>query len=521
MSMASGKRAGSAQQQRGTGILPSEDADFPVGESPWVPALNATDGPLYLALAAAIEGAMASGELPPGTRLPPQRWLAGALGITAGTVNRGYAIARERGLVTGEVGRGTFIRDTGQPVATVVDLKAAKPSLSPASPVTASVSGPLPSPRDPIAQPVPGRLINLTCFRNPVSGLNDMLGAAMVEAAGRVAALPLHFYPPVAGSRSQRRSAATWVKGFGVEASAETVMVTTGAQHAIFLTLKALTSPGDTILAEAVAYSGVKTIAALLGLRLVGVPMDGQGIDPDAFERLAVETGARLAILQPSLHNPTVQQMPQDRRQQVAVVARKLSLTIVEDDTAAAALEERPLPIAGLVPERTVFINSPSKCISPALRFGVIAAPATLLDRIEDTAHLSDLSTPPFSGELLSVLVESNLADQCIAAYRGEMARRYAIAGAALGGLAYSGHPAAFHLWLSLPNHWEARDFAAAVRDGGVLVAPSDDFAIQPGSVAQAVRISVNGDATTAELTYAMDVIAGLARARRRTFMVV
>ncbi|CAO3424616.1 aminotransferase-like domain-containing protein [Azospirillum doebereinerae] len=484
------------------------------GGAPWVPVLERTDGPLYLALAAAIESAVDGGELPPGFRLPPQRWLANALGITAGTVNRGYAIARERGLVTGEVGRGTFIREGERSIATVA------PALLPPGPVTAVPVAA--EPRLPAPEPMAVRTVDLSCFRSPVAGLDDLLAPVFAEAALRVARLPLHRYPPVAGHRPHREAAARWLRRFGLEVPADRVMVTTGAQHAIFLTLKALTSPGDAVLTEAVTYSGVKTMAELLGLRLVGVPMDGEGLDPAALERLAGETRARLLVTQPSLHNPTVQRMPPERRQRVAATARAFDLTVVEDDTAAGALADRPAAIAALAPERSVFIASPAKCISPALRVGVLAAAPDLLERIEDTAHLGDLAIPPFAGELLSVMVEDGTADRVVAAYRAVMEERYAIAEAALRGQSYSGHPAAFHLWLHLPESWSARDFAMAAREDGILVVPADNFAVGDATP-RAVRVSVNGNATAEELRRSLESLARLAGTtrRRRLFTVV
>ncbi|MBP2231868.1 DNA-binding transcriptional MocR family regulator [Azospirillum agricola] len=475
------------------------------GGAPWVPVLERTDGPLYLALAAAIESAIASGELPPGFRLPPQRWLANALGITAGTVNRGYAIARERGLVTGEVGRGTFIREGERSIATV----------PPASPLPVMAEPRLPAP-----EPLAVRPVDLSCFRSPVAGLDGLLAPVFAEAAARVARLPPHRYPPVAGHRPHREAAARWLRRFGLEVPADRVMVTMGAQHATFLTLKALTNPGDAVLTEAVTYSGVKTMAELLGLRLVGVPMDGEGLDPAALERLAGETRARLLVTQPSLHNPTVQRMPAERRQRVAATARAFDLTVIEDDTAAAALADRPPAIAALAPERSVFIASPAKCISPALRVGVLTAAPDLLERIEDTAHLADLAIPPFAGELLAVMVEDGTADRVVAAYRAVMGERYAIAEAALRGQSHSGHPAAFHLWLHLPESWSARDFAAAAREEGILVVPADNFTVGDATP-RAVRVSVNGNATADELRRSMETLARLAGTRRRRLFTV
>ena len=81
----------------------------------WAPDLAARPGPRYRALVDALSEEVAEGLLPEGTRLPPQRDLAYRLGVTLGTVSRAYALAAARGLVTGEVGRGTFVRRRAAP----------------------------------------------------------------------------------------------------------------------------------------------------------------------------------------------------------------------------------------------------------------------------------------------------------------------------------------------------------------------------------------------------------------------
>ena len=505
-------------------LVPSGEDAGPI----WTPALERADGPLYLALAAAIENAVDSGELPAGFQLPPQRRLADALGITAGTVNRGYAIARERGLVTGEVGRGTFVR--GAPVgappsssggATAAFSAVATPCAPAASASVSAALAPQALASQALALPAgPSRGVDLSCFRSPLPDLNVRLAPAFAAAAERAAAAALHRYPPAAGRWEHREAGAQWLRRFGLSVAAEQTLITIGAQRAMFLALKALTKPGDAVLTEAVTYSGLVTVAESLGLRLIGAPMDGDGVDPDVLARLAQESGARVAFLQPSLHNPTTARMPEERRRRLAEIARSRGLTIIEDDTAAAALTERPPPLATLAPERTVFIAGPSKCLSPALRIGALAAPADLLERIEDLAHLIDLAPPPFVGDLLAALLADGLGEAVIADYRAAMAERYAVAQTVLAGRRFAGHPAAFYLWLDLPDSWSARDFAAAARDEGIWVAPADIFTVGPVAP-RAVRVSLNGNATVDQLRDGLATLARLSDARRRRFTVV
>src|SRR5690349_16733362 len=133
----------------------------------WIPDISKIDGPRYLAVAGAIANAIDSGELPPGSQLPPQRDLADKLGVTVGTIGRAYALAKKRRLVTGEVGRGTFVR------------------------------GPRPEGRG--ANIIPegdSRTIDLACYRSPVEGLTEALAKTFAEVGERSTLLPLHKYPP-------------------------------------------------------------------------------------------------------------------------------------------------------------------------------------------------------------------------------------------------------------------------------------------------------------------------------------
>ena len=139
----------------------------------------------------------------------------------------------------------------------------------------------------------------------------------------------------------------------------------TGSQHGLTVVLATLLEPGDLLLTESLTYAGVKSVAGLLHLRLKGLPIDAQGLRPEALEEACREGGAKALYLIPTHHNPTTAVMPEERRREIVAIARAHGLAIVEDDVHGLLPEERPRPIAALAPERSYYLTSTSKTLAP------------------------------------------------------------------------------------------------------------------------------------------------------------
>ena len=316
----------------------------------WMPELRGRNGPLYRAIADALSEDIDAGRLTPGTRLPTHRELAERVGVTVGTVTRAYAEAEKRGLVSGEVGRGTYVRDREVPVhmPTPVDL------AHDDSPVELGINAPATPEGDPASQALRRSLEELG--RTP--RLAELLG-----------------YQPAAGTTAHRVAGAAWAARFGLKARPEQVVVCAGGQHAMEVALAALTRPGDMLVTEALTYPGVKVLARRFQLRLQGVAMDAQGLVPEAFEA-ACRVGAKLLYTQPTCHNPTGAVQPEERRRKIADVARKYGVLVLEDDAYGLLPESRPPPLASFLPEASYFIAGVSKLLTPGLRIGYLVAPA-------------------------------------------------------------------------------------------------------------------------------------------------
>jgi DNA-binding transcriptional MocR family regulator len=441
----------------------------------WLPDLAAFAGPRYAAIAEALAGDVRSGRLPPGARLPTHRDLAWRLGVTVGTVSRAYAEAERRGLIGGEVGRGTFVR--------------------------APEAG---------AVPRASELIELGVNRSPIQSEPACLARALEAIARGPALEDLLSYQPHAGRGADRAAVAAWLGRSGIEADPARVVITDGAQHALAVTVAALLRPGEALATESLCYPGFKALASLLGVRLVPVALDEEGLIPDALEAACRESSVRALYVVPTLQNPTGPVMPEARREQIARIAARHDVTIIEDDVNGFLLDDPPTPIACFAPEHSVYIGSASKSLAPGLRVGWAYAGSQKSERIAAAVRATTYTATPMMAEVMRRWVTSGDADRLVAEKRASVERRRAIANRILGPWHWEAHPRAFHLWLPLPEGWRAHEFAAIARRRGAVVTPGAAFFVGGGASPDAVRICLGAPASEAELVRGLEALAGV-----------
>ncbi len=444
----------------------------------WAPRLTGRKGPRYLAIVEALAEDFAAGELRDGSRLPTHRELAERLGVTVGTVSRAYAEAARRGLVSGEVGRGTFVRTFADPDDEgVVDLGQNHPP-------------------DPSTQPQRAALL-----------------AALASLTARADVARLLDYPAAGGNAADREAGASWIGRAGVEAAPDATLVCTGSQHGLTVVLATLLEPGDLLLSESLTYAGLKPVAGLLHLRLRGLPLDAHGLRPDALEDACREGGARALYLIPTHHNPTTAVMPEGRRREVVAVARTHGLAIVEDDVHGLLPPQRPLPIAALAPERTYYLTSTSKTLAPGLRIAYVLAPRAMVPRLTASLRATTWAVAPLTAAVASLWIRDGTAEALLEARRREARERQAIAVEKLRGADLETKPEAYYVWLRLPERWRGDAFAAEARARGVLVTPAEAFAVGREAAPHAVRLCLGAARTREALGRGLDVVAGLLQA--------
>jgi DNA-binding transcriptional MocR family regulator len=431
----------------------------------WLPNLDGRKGPVYRAIADAIDEDVERGNLRAGARLPPHRDLADHLGLTVTTITRAYAEASRRGLTSGHVGRGTFIR---------------------------------------------GREID----DGDSEGLLD-LGINILMPDKEIAQLEVHLmrrrtlpwmqllrYAPKRGHLRHRQAMAAWLAYLGLPANPEQIVLTAGAQHGLATTLAALLGPGETLLVEDLTYSGMRVLAQQLHVKVRSVAMDPEGLKPDALEAACRASRASVLYCMPRLQNPTSAVMSEKRRRQIAAVAEKCRLTVIEDDTYGFLSPER-WPLTRLIPHRCVFVTSLSKSLFPGMRLGCAVAPPAILDKISNAVWATMITTSSIGADLLSGWIEDGTAARIADWKRHEGAARQAIAKRLLAGQRYQTHPSSHHIWLSLPPRWSSEGFVAQARTRGVVLNASSEFAAGV-ELPKAVRLCIGTPRTRATLEQAL-----------------
>ncbi len=303
----------------------------------WIPTTSESAGPVYRQISDAIEADIASGRLRRGQQLPTHRALAQALGIDLTTVTRAYSDARHRGLIIARVGQGTFVSETTARATADIPL-AVKIDLSmnvPPQPIEAALD---------------------THIERGLASIHKRAGLSSF----------LNYQQP-GGSEEDRHVVSTWLRSRMPDAPLDRIAVYPGSQSSIFNILLSFVSPGDVVLTESLTFPGVKAAAERLGVRLVGVAMDEQGVLPDALSKACEHHKPKAVYLVPTMHNPTTATMGPLRRNEVADVLRKAGTMLIEDDAYGALEPSLPL-MAELLPKQTFLTVSLSKCIAPALR---------------------------------------------------------------------------------------------------------------------------------------------------------
>ncbi|ASR39093.1 GntR family transcriptional regulator [Prauserella marina] len=428
----------------------------------------------FRAIADSVAEDIARGRLRAGERLPPQRRFARQRGIAGSTAARVYGELAVRGLVVGEVGRGTFVRAGRLPPA---------PALS--EPATAAVDLEL---------------------NFPVLPGNADLLAPGLRALSRPGALAVAARPAtVAGTPRARAAAAGLLARAGWRPEPDRIMFAGNGRQAIAAAIGALLPRGGKLGVEPFTYPLVRGIAARFGVTLVPLDMDDDGLVPDGIR------GARphAVYLQPTLHNPLGGTMPAARRHEVATVLRDNDIPAIED-TIYAFLRAEP-PLAAYAPEHTVLVDSLSKRLLPGLTVGFAVAPPRWYEAVASSLRAGAFAAQTFALEVATGWMEDGSADAVQRTKPDDAARRQRIAAERLSGFDVHADPAAYHLWWRLPPSWRAETFVAAAARRGIAVSPGAAFVAGTAQSPDAVRLALAAPPEPT-LAAALDVLAGIAR---------
>lgn len=415
----------------------------------------------YKSLVDTLAAEIRDGRLAPGTRLPTHRKLAAREGVALVTATRVYAELEAMGLVSGETGRGTFVREALLPRNLGIDAYAT------ASDVT-----------------------DLNFNYPALPGQAAMLRAALRQLAAEADLEALLRYQPHGGRMPERATVARHLARQGLAVAAAQVALTGGAQHGLAVTAMALLKPGDVVAVDALTYPGFKLVAEAQHLELVPLPAAGAGPDLDALEALCRRRRVRAVYAMPTLHNPLGWVMSASRRRRLVAVARRHGLLLIEDAAYAFLDADPPPPLAALAPETTVHVSGLSKSVATGLRVGFVAAPAAWMPKLERAIRATTWNTPGAMTAIACGWLEDGTVARLEAEKREDAMRRQAIATEALAGLRCVRHPASYFLWLTLAEEVRADRVAKALMAERISVSTAEPFATT-AHVPHALRLAL------------------------------
>ncbi len=440
-------------------------------QSPWTPRLAPIDGQAHERLSTALVEDILSGELGAGARLPAHRALAAALGLSVGTVTRAYATLQRRGLARSEKGRGMFVTAGAPRSHSRVDLS-----------------------------------VNL-----PPPVLTSRMLADIIERIGTgIEADVFTAYIPAAGLPEHRlQLARTITDGRDLPVEPGQILMTTGAQHAIFVAFSS--APEGPVTLERFTYPGALSAARQLRRPLVPIRQDREGIVPEALEAaLARPEPPRVLYLVPSLQNPTGVTMGESRRRAIADIARAHDLTVVEDDVYAVFAPRTLPPIARLAPERTLYVGSLAKSLAPGIRVGYLVCPPARLEAASECLQATHSMATPLTALLMQHCLAEGLHTSIARSIRAEASRRNRLARAILGESVAQTQMEALHLWLPMKTA-KAREIARRAATMNILVPPPEAFMAEPAEEEAGLRLCL-GNVPDAELGPALEILARLVR---------
>lgn len=447
----------------------------------WIPDIQPFKHiPTYLALVEAIAAAIRCGELKAGDRLPPQRRLAWAMDLNPSTTLQAYREASRRHLISGEVGRGTYVLADSQE-ASLFKLRSATTAPTTAIDLTTNV---------PIL-PLEGH-----DMRNTLHHLAEEADTHFGWAS----------YLTDADALQGGLLCAKWMREVRqIDIPPDQFMLCPGAQKGLLAVLMSFCHGGDPVLVEASTAPGIRSACRQLRLPLHDIRMDAQGILPDELDRMARSTGARVALLTPILQNPTGTTMTEQRQHDIAAVVARNDLLVIEDDV-YGGLSDVP-PLTRLLGHRGILVSSLSKTVAPGLRFGFIHAHPEQLAQIDPETQLTRWGMPPLMLAVARHWIEHGIAQRHLRHQRHATVQRWQLAQRLLGHAMLVGTQPSPHIWVHNVAHIPLLSQACEAR--GVQVTPESVFAIHPHSE-QAIRISLSAAPDIATLEKALRLIAPL-----------
>lgn len=445
-------------------------------EISWVPNLKEKKAPKYIAIANCIEEDINNGILESGFRLPPQRIIANYLGINHSTVTRAYKLCEEKGLIKGITGKGTFV---------------------------SSYAG---IPQNLITSDNDSNTIEMGMVL-PLYELNELIESYLKDVYQKINYNEIMCYVPPEGHIKHRYIVSKWLKEFGINFSPEQILITSGSQNALAVVLTSLFEKGDRIIVDEYTYTGLISLSKLLGIILVPVKTNNDGIDIDELKSTCKRENAKGIYLIPDCHNPTTAVLSNEKRRAIGQIINSYNLILIEDSPFNFTIEKSIQPISKHARDNSVFIVGTSKSINPTFRISYIASSSKYLKQLMNGVNNLIWMASPLNAEILSHLLNTTKYNQIIASKLSILKERNRLVDNILKEYNLIPNDTALFRYLTLPSSISDKDIELSCLKKGVQVFSSKRFATSTHPNKNAIRLSVSGPKNMEELKRGLLII--------------
>ena len=451
--------------------------DYPMS---WRPDFDKTLKPYYLSLAKRLEDDIKNGLLLPGTKLPPQRELADFLDLNLSTVTKAFNVCETKGLVIAKTGKGTFVQ-----------YGRSKTILLPQGKNEIEMGATIPE---------------IKSYYKIKDIIQNILQEDNFEE--------LFSYGKFWGRDWQCEAGADFIRKAGVKVSPNNVLMANGGQNAIAAVIMALAHYGDKIGTDNFTYPGLKTVSRMVGVQLVSIRDENGFITEESIANMCLNQKIKVIYIIADYNNPTTNFLSTVERQILADSAEKFNLIIIEDAIYSFLKDNPPPAIASHCSERTIYIASLSKVLAPGLRMAYLAVPDRCIKDVAESLYNLNVVVSPFMAELATRLLVSENGKKIMEAHSLERKKRNKLVDFYLGEYNCLGDNDSLFRWLVLPEGVKENIFVAEAKEKGVVIFPSEKFAIGMTAPTNAVRIALTTQESIEEFEKGLRILADILKER-------
>ena len=443
----------------------------------WKPEKSHLKQPYYLSLASALAADISAGKLKPGTRLPPQRELADYLDINFTTVTRSYNLCKQKGLIYGVTGRGTFVAPHASEYISIHEF------------------------------PLQSGIIEMG-YISSFEQCNAIVAKTIQKVAQKQYLTDLLDYNYMLGHPHHLAAGLSWLEQYGIHADIDHIAIVSGVMNGLSIILATLFSPGDAIAVDYYTYPNFIELARIMHIRLIPVFSDWEGMLATELDLACRLNSVRGIYLMPPCNNPTTISISAKRRSQLVNVVRKHHLIIIEDDVFAGLPSAEPPTFYTLLPEQTCYLSDIPKALCTGLRVSFLVFGEQFREKLQNGIYNMNMKTSSLDAEIITELIHSGDAVELIQ-------RKYELALQAnkIFDTCFPlvGHkpPAnsSFFRWLPFPCDKPGKEVEHELMKLGVEIVHSYRFTVIPNEDEHYLRVTLSKAGNSKKLLKGLEII--------------